>query len=379
MDYGLIDITYRSRLTLLNMLQARGYNITPYSKFSTKEIEMMIGPNMLGKALRMDLERPVERADVGGTLPESVLTMLAPPVETGKGKRMAVAPISKAKESKESKAKLKKKQMGGAESDSESDEESNTNNSSSANTNSSSSANTNSNSNTNNSSSANTNNSSSANTNNSSSANTNTNTNNSSSETEDSTNNESSNVEVESTVQREVRERKETLVKTQDDYKQQVAITRCVVVYSYTKIKGKVESFIYNGYLNKEIDSELRVNPRTTEMIVLVTEPVVEVFHAEALRLFRTYGLRIRFFECRTIVNDPTKYAIVPKHEKLSEEDLKNVMKEHYIQAKTQLPIIRFHEDMQARWLGLFPGDVVKITRGSPSAGEYIIYRVCFP
>ncbi len=66
MDYGLIDITYRSRLTLLNMLQARGYNITPYSKFSTKEIEMMIGPNILGKALRMDLERPEEKAEAGG-------------------------------------------------------------------------------------------------------------------------------------------------------------------------------------------------------------------------------------------------------------------------------------------------------------------------
>jgi len=34
---------------------------------------------------------------------------------------------------------------------------------------------------------------------------------------------------------------------------------------------------------------------------------------------------------------------------------------------------------MQARILGLIPGDVVKITRSSPSSGEYIMYRICSP
>jgi len=29
--------------------------------------------------------------------------------------------------------------------------------------------------------------------------------------------------------------------------------------------------------------------------------------------------------------------------------------------------------------MGLLPGDIVKITRASPSAGEYTSYRVCSP
>ena len=41
------------------------------------------------------------------------------------------------------------------------------------------------------------------------------------------------------------------------------------------------------------------------------------------------------------------------------------------------LPMIRFHEDIIARILGLVPGDIVKITRPSPQSGEYESYRVC--
>ena len=64
MEYGYIDITYRSRLTLLNMLQASGYDTTPYRRMSPKEIEMMIGPSALGGALRMDLTRPVQNEEM---------------------------------------------------------------------------------------------------------------------------------------------------------------------------------------------------------------------------------------------------------------------------------------------------------------------------
>jgi DNA-directed RNA polymerase subunit H (RpoH/RPB5) len=34
---------------------------------------------------------------------------------------------------------------------------------------------------------------------------------------------------------------------------------------------------------------------------------------------------------------------------------------------------------MIARVMGLAPGDIVKITRPSPSAGEYVSYRICVP
>lgn len=41
MSFELIDALYRSRLTVLSLLKNRGYNTTPYERFSVREIELM--------------------------------------------------------------------------------------------------------------------------------------------------------------------------------------------------------------------------------------------------------------------------------------------------------------------------------------------------
>lgn len=230
MDYGLIDVTTRSRETLLNMLEASGYNTQPYRKFSPKEIEQMIGENQLGGALRMDLQRRDE---------------------------------------------------------------------------------------------------------------------------------------------------------TSSRYE------KCIVIYRFQRMKQKLVSLL-NELIpppkeegeeeEKQKTTDIpRIDPKITEVIVVLYEPIAEVFHTVSLAQWKKNQFKLRFFEAKKIVNDPTQFAIVPKHEKISEEDVKAIMKELYLHSKAQFPIIRFHEDMQARWLGLVPGDVVRITRPSPSAGEYIVYRVCAP
>jgi DNA-directed RNA polymerase subunit H (RpoH/RPB5) len=44
-----------------------------------------------------------------------------------------------------------------------------------------------------------------------------------------------------------------------------------------------------------------------------------------------------------------------------------------------ELPHIKYHFDMQARILGLLPGEIVEIKRPSPTIGEYPMYRICTP
>lgn len=228
MDYGLVDVTTRSRSTILDMLEESGYNTQPYRKFSPKEIEQMIGENQLGGSLRMDLLRRDE---------------------------------------------------------------------------------------------------------------------------------------------------------TSSPYE------KCVVIYRFQRMKQKLVSLM-NELLpvgdedeseKKQTSDIPKVDPKTTEVILMLYEPIVEVFHNAALAQWKKNNLKIRFFEAKRVVNNPTQFAIVPKHEKMTNDEIKVLMKELYLTSRSQLPIIRFHEDMQARWLGLMPGDVVKITRPSPSAGEYIVYRVCAP
>jgi DNA-directed RNA polymerase subunit H len=217
MEYGLIDTIYRSRVTLLAMLDTRGYNTEPYKRFSPKEIEVMIGDDQIGNALRMDLTR-----------------------------REGVGP------------------------------------------------------------------------------------------------------------------------------------QKCVVIYRFQKQKSKLATLMAE-ILDDDVPEEYKITPENTEVIVILNEPIVDTFHALAYKEFKLRKLRIRFFEAKRIITDPTTFVIVPKHEKIEEEEARKVMNDLYLKSKKQLPIIRFHEDPQARWLGLLPDEVVKITRPSPMAGEYIVYRVCRP
>lgn len=151
--------------------------------------------------------------------------------------------------------------------------------------------------------------------------------------------------------------------------------TRCLVLYSLQKLKQKLNSFINSALENIGGGG----NVEKTEVIVIVLEDVGEVFHKEAFSALKNHNLKIRFFKAHTLVYDPRSHILVPKHTKLSASEHAEFMKAHYIRSKTNLPVIRFHEDMIARIMGLVPNDIVKITRPSPSAGYYDVYRVCMP
>jgi DNA-directed RNA polymerase subunit H len=64
----------------------------------------------------------------------------------------------------------------------------------------------------------------------------------------------------------------------------------------------------------------------------------------------------------------------VPKHAVLAADEKAEFMKKFNITPK-QLPRIK-EDDAAVEAIGAKKGDIVKITRNSPVAGEYIYYRV---
>jgi len=67
------------------------------------------------------------------------------------------------------------------------------------------------------------------------------------------------------------------------------------------------------------------------------------------------------------------KHNLIPKHIKLSEEEKKQVL-DHYNISVTQLPQITI-SDPAIKELKAQIGDVIKITRASPTANQTIFYR----
>ena len=67
------------------------------------------------------------------------------------------------------------------------------------------------------------------------------------------------------------------------------------------------------------------------------------------------------------------KHALVPKHSKVSDSELKQVCERYSIEVQN-LPRINIR-DPAIQDLDLKEGDVVKISRKSPTAGDIVFYR----
>jgi DNA-directed RNA polymerase subunit H (RpoH/RPB5) len=151
----------------------------------------------------------------------------------------------------------------------------------------------------------------------------------------------------------------------------------CRVEYALPRVKNRLNGFLTK--LTETEDGEQAIDPTTTEVIVITLEAIGDTFHAAALNLFTTKSLRICFYDAHTLLSNPIEHVLVPLHEYVPPDEHAELLKKHYIKSKLNLPMIRFHQDIIGRILGIVPGDIVKITRASPSAGEYVFYRVCVP
>ena len=68
------------------------------------------------------------------------------------------------------------------------------------------------------------------------------------------------------------------------------------------------------------------------------------------------------------------KHTLTPKHSKLGEREKAQLLEKYHVTSK-ELPKIQ-KTDAALRELDAKPGDIVKIIRKSPTAGQSVFYRV---
>jgi DNA-directed RNA polymerase subunit H (RpoH/RPB5) len=153
------------------------------------------------------------------------------------------------------------------------------------------------------------------------------------------------------------------------------APVKCVIEYALPKVKNRLGSFLTKFI----VDDEPNFDYTEIEVIVITMESIGDSFHVASLNQFNTRKLRISFFDARTLVNNPMNHILVPLHEVVPESEHAELLVKYNMKSKLNLPMIKFHEDIIGRIIGLVPGSIVKITRPSVQAGEYIVYRVCVP
>ena len=110
------------------------------------------------------------------------------------------------------------------------------------------------------------------------------------------------------------------------------------------------------------------------EHIILVFKEKINNLNIKNLK--EQTNVTIEIFMMKELQYNISRHILVPKHEIVEDEKEIDAILETYQLKKNQLPII-LKTDPMARYMDMKAGDVMKITRNSPSAGEAIIYRFC--
>ena len=120
----------------------------------------------------------------------------------------------------------------------------------------------------------------------------------------------------------------------------------------------------------------LEDTPFNNAVFLVVTKDHAGPTHA-ALKGVDELKKDVQFFDMRELQYNVSHHTLVPRHEPVRDEaEIDEIVKRYRLKTRFQLPLI-LGTDPMARYLALKPGQVARITRNSPSAGTYVLYRCC--
>mmetsp|Transcript_46950 Transcript_46950/g.96001 ORF Transcript_46950/g.96001 Transcript_46950/m.96001 type:complete len:217 (-) Transcript_46950:1110-1760(-) len=118
-----------------------------------------------------------------------------------------------------------------------------------------------------------------------------------------------------------------------------------------------------------------RIKQDGFENAILILHGRLTPHAKQAISAINSERDKIEYFTESELIVNITEHCLVPKHEILSEEQIKCLL-QRYSLKDTQLP--RIHKnDPVSRYLGLQKNQIVKITRSSETSGRYVTYRRC--
>jgi len=150
-----------------------------------------------------------------------------------------------------------------------------------------------------------------------------------------------------------------------------------IIVFALTK---NLRSLFLKDIKNYNTESFDEKYSKKQNIILVVNDDVFSSQIKKQMKdfdeLLQKHNRTFQYFHVKNLLYDPTKHKLVPKHVKLTSEEVLEMMEKYILQNKSQLPYI-LQDDAIARWIGLRPGDVVRIERYNNNSGLSYYYRVC--
>jgi DNA-directed RNA polymerase subunit H (RpoH/RPB5) len=148
--------------------------------------------------------------------------------------------------------------------------------------------------------------------------------------------------------------------------------TTTYVKYRLDKIKTAraIESFIEQIY---------KTQLKAGDNLILIAHEKINIpgssFETMLNNFYNQKGYFVQIISLTQLLINIVDHRDVPKHEVITEEEKNEIIEKYHIKENNLPNILR--EDAMAIYLGLTPGEVVRILRPSPTSGTYVSYRIC--
>uniref|UniRef100_A0A5B7C8A6 Putative DNA-directed RNA polymerase V subunit 5C isoform X1 n=1 Tax=Davidia involucrata TaxID=16924 RepID=A0A5B7C8A6_DAVIN len=113
-------------------------------------------------------------------------------------------------------------------------------------------------------------------------------------------------------------------------------------------------------------------NKESLHRVILILQSKM---NSHARKVVDDFQIKVETFQITDLLVNITKHVLAPKHEILSSEEKRKLLKEYHVEDK-QLPRM-LENDAIARYYGLEKGQVVKITHSGALTDSLVTYR-CF-
>ena len=149
----------------------------------------------------------------------------------------------------------------------------------------------------------------------------------------------------------------------------------------YYLVYKKERNQSLNNFLEEKYEEFTEDNddfePANNSIIIILKDKPNQSLQKIVDDFYARYKLYVQLFFVESLQRNILNHEYVPIHEILTEEEFSNQVKNVYkLSNRYQLPLID-RCDPVAKFIGMKPGTVCKITRPSESSGQYISYRCC--
>ena len=118
------------------------------------------------------------------------------------------------------------------------------------------------------------------------------------------------------------------------------------------------------------------INENKCNALIFIYRTCITIFAKNEFEKLVNDNIKIELFSESELSFNITKHVLVPSHELLKQEEKINVLRDLRIDPKS-LPVLTI-TDPVARYYNYKRGDVIRITRKSPTNGVYSFYRLVY-